>query len=1794
MRKRALTGLVLFLLGFASSLWAQSGASIQYAYDALGRLTTVVDPSGNVATYNYDAVGNLLSITRSTSSPSALAIFGFSPSQGSVGQTVAIQGQNFSTTANANTVKFNGTTATVTAATTNQLTTTVPAGATTGTISVTVGTSTATSSSNFTVLSVPVVTSVTPAQVLNAPTAPFQVNGSNLTGATFSFVPAFTPAAISISNVNINGNGTSATMTLALLSNAAGSFTIVATNGTGSTSSVPSISNTLTVVSTDPFADSDGDGLSNIYEVAIGTNFAATSHTGDGLPDGWALFYTSAPPLSNALAGQAAPNGLTYLQSFQRGLNPLLPNRVPPAVANVFPADLATNYPTNGVIVVRFTETLLAGVDLQSAQNAINAALPTGSNFSTANASAAAQVLQSYLQRTCCGTTAVPGVVQVLQNSQPIAGSVSLSNDRLSITFAPTLNLSARTTYTVVVQNVREAGGNLMAQPPFQSSFTTGLAANKTTPGSVFTNPPNGATGVETNAPFRIMFSTPVDPATLTSQTFSITDQTTFLPVPGMIQVDPFGFTASFVPAQPYGAGRKMSVTLTSGAKDILGNSLTNSFFFFTGFGPDNQGFTLVGTSPSNGATGVPLNALVVLEFEEPVDEISALTGLQVQLAGAPISGAIALSDGNKRITFTPTLPLTANSTYLVVTTWRLTDFAGNQLSNPDSSTFTTGNANDTTPPIVLSVGPANGAIGVPTNTRIQVLFSKPIDPLTVTNSTLNIFAAQQVAASVTVSPDGMTATLTPSSPLIPGTTYTFGPISGITDLVGQSLQPGTICFICAAFTTGLGVTTTAPTVVMVSPPNGTTGVPVNARVEIVMSAPVGVASVGTNAITVLAGSTQVAGTIRLSSDETMLTFTPSSLLATNTAYAVNVSGLIDQAGNPAAAFPTSSFTTGASGAADTSLVSVVSFSPTNGTTGVPVNTSIVVTFNKNVDPRTINNTTVAISDGNASFAVLAGNYAVNGAVVTFTPVSPLPGSATIQVLVNGGILDFVGNGLNAGITSTFTTAAVADTTAPQVVAVTPNNGATGIGLNATVVLTFSKSLNPNTVNARTMGLLSNGTKLSNVSFSTSPDNRVVTMFLVGGSLPAPRTIAVLATSGVTDLSGNALVNFESTFTTTAFDTTQPNVISQRPMKGAQGVPLNSNVVLYVNEPMNASTISGALHITQNGVAVSGTTQVTDSGQVILFTPSVPFQNNAFVQVFLDSTALDVDGSSLANYQGSFNTAVDTSTTAPNVVNTNPTGGSGVPTNVVIDVGFDQALNASTVNTTTVSLLQGGSTVVPIAVSLVGGGTIIQITPSGFLAANTSYTVQLATGLQGVNGHALQFTGTYLSFTTGAGTDTVNPTVLLVSPPNGAGNVGDNANIRVRFSEAINQLTVSGSTIAISGGGVTQVPYSFSFNGTQEVLIAPYTPLPDATQMSVAISGVTDVRGNQVVSQTTQFTTGTGPDAVIPAVISSNPFSGETNVPLNTAVMLGMNEPIDPGAVNCNTVSVQDQTTLQQVAGCNSVSVDGMTITFLPSASLAASRNYQVLFVNRGITDLAGNSLITAGTGLPNFLFTTGTAPDTTQPQVNGVSPANLLTGVPINAQVVVQFNEPVDALTVNQVTLSGGSTVSVTKTLSNANKMLTLVPIMPLNTNTTYTVTVAGVQDIGGNSLAAAVTTTFTTGISADLTPPTVASTTPLNGATGVLTNTVIQVQFSKRIDRLTVTNTTPNATFQVYPTNGGPTQAIAGTIQVSSDGLTATFTPVASLATSTAYSISLTGILDLVGQPITPSLRSFTTGTQ
>jgi YD repeat-containing protein len=131
------------------ALQATGVSPINYAYDELGRLISVSDSSGDTAVYQYDAVGNILSISRYATSQ--VSIVSFTPRTGPVGTSVVINGTGFSATASQNTVQFNGVAATVTSATSTQISTTVPSGATTGPITVTTPSGSAVSTSNYTV-----------------------------------------------------------------------------------------------------------------------------------------------------------------------------------------------------------------------------------------------------------------------------------------------------------------------------------------------------------------------------------------------------------------------------------------------------------------------------------------------------------------------------------------------------------------------------------------------------------------------------------------------------------------------------------------------------------------------------------------------------------------------------------------------------------------------------------------------------------------------------------------------------------------------------------------------------------------------------------------------------------------------------------------------------------------------------------------------------------------------------------------------------------------------------------------------------------------------------------------------------------------------------------------------------------------------------------------------------------------------------------------------------------------------------------------------------------------------------------------------------------------------------------------------------------------------------------------------------------------------------------------------------------------------------------------------------------
>ena len=107
------------------------------------------------------------------------------------------------------------------------------------------------------------------------------------------------------------------------------------------------------------------------------------------------------------------------------------------------------------------------------------------------------------------------------------------------------------------------------------------------------------------------------------------------------------------------------------------------------------------------------------------------------------------------------------------------------------------------------------------------------------------------------------------------------------------------------------------------------------------------------------------------------------------------------------------------------------------------------------------------------------------------------------------------------------------------------------------------------------------------------------------------------------------------------------------------------------------------------------------------------------------------------------------------------------------------------------------------------------------------------------------------------------------------------------------------------------------------------------------------------------------------------------------------------------------------------------------------------------------------------------------------------------------------------------------------------------------------------------------------DTTSPAVASTVPDNNAVDMTVNTLVTATFSEAIDDTTVDGTS------FFVSDG--VDNVVGTVSVSPDNTTVTFTSSAFLADNTAYTATLTtDITDLAGNPLAAEYTwSFTTGT-
>ena len=312
-----------------------------------------------------------------------------------------------------------------------------------------------------------------------------------------------------------------------------------------------------------------------------------------------------------------------------------------------------------------------------------------------------------------------------------------------------------------------------------------GSPADTTAPTVSSTVPADAATGIALNANITATFSEAMDPATITTATFTLKQGTTV--VSGAVTY--VGTTATFNPTSNLAASTTYTAAVTTGVKDLAGNALASDYVwsFTTGTTADTTAPTVSSTVPSNAATGVAIGGNIAVTFSEAMNPLTVTTATFTLKQGTTVvSGAVTCV--GTTATFNPTSNLAASTTYTAAVTTGVKDLAGNALASDYVWSFTTGTTADTTAPTVSSTIPANAATGIAVNANTTATFSEAMDPLTITTATFTLKQGATVVSGAVTSPSTTTATFNPNSNLANNTTYTATVTTGVKDLAGNAL----------------------------------------------------------------------------------------------------------------------------------------------------------------------------------------------------------------------------------------------------------------------------------------------------------------------------------------------------------------------------------------------------------------------------------------------------------------------------------------------------------------------------------------------------------------------------------------------------------------------------------------------------------------------------------------------------------------------------------------------------------------------------------------------------------------------------------------------------------------------------------------------------------------------------------------------------------------------------------------------------------------------------------------------
>ena len=314
--------------------------------------------------------------------------------------------------------------------------------------------------------------------------------------------------------------------------------------------------------------------------------------------------------------------------------------------------------------------------------------------------------------------------------------------------------------------------------------------------------------------------------------------------------------------------------------------------------------------------------------------------------------------------------------------------------------------------------------------------------------------------------------------------------------------------------------TTVAPYVTAVDPSNNAVNVAADKVITVTFSKSI---KAGTKWVELRSSNGSVMP-VTQSINGTVLTITPSNPLTKGTKYALilHTGSVTDLTGNNIAYYGTNFVTDG------TAPV-VKSVDPVNKAVNVATDKVITVKFSEAIKAGT---NWIELKSSNGT--VLSTTPSINGNVLTITPNNPLTKATKYSLILHtGSVTDLSCN--NAGY---YGINFVTDGTAPVVKSVDPVNKAVKVALGKVITVKFSEAIKEGTNWVELKS--SNGTVLST---TPSINGNVLTITPNNPLTKGTKYSLILHTGSVTDLAGNNLAYYGTSFVTDTMEFTSNQIL---------------------------------------------------------------------------------------------------------------------------------------------------------------------------------------------------------------------------------------------------------------------------------------------------------------------------------------------------------------------------------------------------------------------------------------------------------------------------------------------------------------------------------------------------------------------------------------------------------------------------------------------------------------------------